>query len=84
MLICTLQLMDAYKKPSRPNYIWTNLRWDPEERDTFSKAYTIETRNSNLLKSYNANALLMLPAISDSEISLLPDTFIPALFLDST
>ncbi|XP_029174358.1 gephyrin-like [Nylanderia fulva] len=74
-------LMNAYTKPSRPSFIWTHLKWDPEERDTFPRAYIVKTLS--LFKSHKANALLMLPAIFDSEISLRPGTFVPALFLDS-
>ncbi|CAL1675227.1 unnamed protein product [Lasius platythorax] len=76
-------LMDTYIKHSRPSYKWTYLQWDVDERDTYPQACNMENRDSNLLKSHNANALLMLPAASNSEISLKPGTFVPALFLDS-
>lgn len=75
--------MDTYIKHSRPSYKWTYLQWDVDERDTYPQACNMENRDSNLLKSHNANALLMLPAASNSEISLKPGTFVPALFLDS-
>lgn len=75
--------MDTYIKRSRPSYEWTYLQWDDKQSDTYPKAYNMENRDSNLLKSHNANALLILPAASNSEISLEPGTFVSALFLDS-
>lgn len=49
--------MDEYKKYSRLNYIWTHLKWDKEE--TFARVSSTYG-NNNLLRSHNANALLML------------------------
>lgn len=70
--------MDKYKKHSRPSYIWTRLNWDPEERETFAKVSNTQG-NNNLLKSHNANALLIIPTAS----SISADTLTPVLFLGS-
>lgn len=76
-----LQVTNEYKKYSRPNYIWVHLEWDKTERDIFAKVYS--TFKNNLLQSHNANALLIVPAASDLDISLLPGTLTPVLFLGS-
>lgn len=72
--------MDEYNKYSRPNYIWTHLKWNAEK--TFARVPSTHG-NNNLLKSHNANALLIVPAASGSDKSLSPGTLTPVLFLDS-
>ncbi|XP_019883318.2 gephyrin-like [Camponotus floridanus] len=73
-------VMDEYKKYSRPNYIWTHLKWDKEE--TFARVSNTYA-NNNLLRAHNANALLIVPAASGSDKSLSPGTLTPVLFLGS-
>lgn len=77
-----LQVTNEYKKYSRPNYVWARLEWDKTETDLFAKVSSTP-ENNNLLQSHNANALLIVPAASDSDMSLLPGTLTPVLLLDS-
>ncbi|XP_070170926.1 gephyrin-like [Polyergus mexicanus] len=74
-------VINKHKKHSRPTYTWTHLKWDKTEADLFAKAYSIQNK-SNLLKSHNGNALLMVPPSNSSNDTLLsPNTFTPVLFL---
>lgn len=75
-----MQVINKHKKHSRPTYTWTHLKWDQTEKDLFAKAYSMEDK-SNILKSHDANALLMLPPSRPNDISLSADAFTSALFL---
>lgn len=77
-----MQVINKHKKHSRPSYTWTHLKWDETETDLFAKANSIEDK-SNILKSHNANALLILPPSRPNDISHSENAITPALFLQS-